>query len=430
MSTLGADLNELTGGINLIKSTLAANQAAPSAGKDNFQEVMSTFLKTAEPKVKALQEKLEATKKLLVEVLLFFGEPQNSECDAFFGLIASFIDIYDKARLDNQKKKELEEKKKSTPAASGPSALAVKKQAEEPKEEEKELGALDKILANLATSDGREARRSAKKKNRKKREKNRKFAITPRDKLTGLSDKLSPSSTSGSKSESEKTPRAPKSPNSSSRRKLEALDEKGEGAPSTSGVGGDPPRRERTRVSSSPVLRIRSESSNDLTEGSGSRKKRGTDKTISEEPDCHSHDAESASSRRKETSPNTSPALTPNSKTTKTTTTTTTTSTTTSPTKTNTKAMSESTSTANMDENDSTGTSNSDNNNRCPPITEPPQSPTHKEKVKKEKKKNTLSISLPSTSEVLAFLSPRKRGNSSAKHLNDEDKHLNDEDSA
>jgi hypothetical protein len=79
---------ELTGGINIIKQLLDTNKSQEQSSslsqklvslfssnpslrdkeKDRFNEVMSEFLKISEPKVTALQRKLEETKKLLTEV--------------------------------------------------------------------------------------------------------------------------------------------------------------------------------------------------------------------------------------------------------------------------------------------------------------------------------------------------------------------------
>lgn len=55
---------------------------------------MGTFLNKADPKVKQLQEKLDQVKKQLVEVLNYFGESPTMECEAFFSLICSFVDLY------------------------------------------------------------------------------------------------------------------------------------------------------------------------------------------------------------------------------------------------------------------------------------------------------------------------------------------------
>ncbi|XP_046945343.1 delphilin isoform X1 [Lynx rufus] len=95
---LTSDLADLHGTISEIQ---AACQSTPPSGEDKFAVVMTSFLETAQPVLRALDALQREATEELGRALAFFGEDSKATTsEAFFGIFAEFMSKFERALSD------------------------------------------------------------------------------------------------------------------------------------------------------------------------------------------------------------------------------------------------------------------------------------------------------------------------------------------
>ncbi|XP_058566383.1 delphilin isoform X2 [Neofelis nebulosa] len=95
---LTSDLADLHGTISEIQ---AACQSTPPSGEDKFAVVMTSFLETAQPVLRALDALQREATDELGRALAFFGEDSKATTsEAFFGIFAEFMSKFERALSD------------------------------------------------------------------------------------------------------------------------------------------------------------------------------------------------------------------------------------------------------------------------------------------------------------------------------------------
>jgi len=103
LSFIRDELNELKDGVK----TIDAFSATGSSAYGSFQEVMSKFTPTSKKLIEKIEELLDKGEKLFKEIVSFFGEPATSSLDEFFGEIYRFGILFERTKVEIQRKREL-----------------------------------------------------------------------------------------------------------------------------------------------------------------------------------------------------------------------------------------------------------------------------------------------------------------------------------
>uniref|UniRef100_A0A6B2KZQ5 FH2 domain-containing protein n=1 Tax=Arcella intermedia TaxID=1963864 RepID=A0A6B2KZQ5_9EUKA len=111
--------------------------ASPGADYGNFKEVMNKFNPTSKKLVEKIEELLDKGEKLYKEILTYFGEPQTTTLDEFFGEIYRFGVVFEKTRLDLIRRKEAE--------------IRNRQRLEQAKQPKAPMGRLEQAIADLTS---------------------------------------------------------------------------------------------------------------------------------------------------------------------------------------------------------------------------------------------------------------------------------------
>lgn len=135
MSYIQADVTEIKTGV-----TTGKNYLEKSTDNDLFKKTLASFLPGAESKLTGLNELFQKTQEKLSAVVVYFGEDAKMESDAFFTVISEVVALFERAKVENERRRELEEK-----------ARRKKELADSKKDEP--VNAMNKVLKGLVTGD-------------------------------------------------------------------------------------------------------------------------------------------------------------------------------------------------------------------------------------------------------------------------------------
>eukprot|EP01088_Endostelium_zonatum_P011646 TRINITY_DN257_c0_g1_i1.p1 TRINITY_DN257_c0_g1~~TRINITY_DN257_c0_g1_i1.p1 ORF type:complete len:1172 (-),score=518.49 TRINITY_DN257_c0_g1_i1:14-3529(-) len=149
-----ADIASLKANLSVIEKQL---KNAPEGGPDKFYTMMKDFFNRGTNQLTKVQAKFDAMNDKVKETLTFFGERDEAPLNEFLGTVWGAVQAYDRARGDNQKKKEAAQKLKEAEAkkTSAAAAMAAKKAAG-PGAAGRGAGGggnMDKMLGALATGE-------------------------------------------------------------------------------------------------------------------------------------------------------------------------------------------------------------------------------------------------------------------------------------
>lgn len=169
LTQVTSDLQTLQNGMELVKQQIQAAEADP-APEDRFVDVMAPFLKTSEKQLDSLKGEFKSLQDEFNALVELHGEDKTkSSTEEFFGMIQSFVDQFDKAYKENEKRRILAEKaaKKLEAEEKMRQAKAARKRADSQLANlvDDVFGNLknkkaDEIVGSLAGSSGRKSRGS------------------------------------------------------------------------------------------------------------------------------------------------------------------------------------------------------------------------------------------------------------------------------
>ncbi|KAL6073930.1 Dishevelled associated activator of morphogenesis 2 [Balamuthia mandrillaris] len=107
-SQTATDLTALKAGVTLVEGQL--KQEEGSGGK--FASLMNDFFNQANAKVQQLESKQEKVLKAAKELIVYFGERDNTAPEEFFGTVYRAVQAFDKAGEENKKRRDAAEKAK------------------------------------------------------------------------------------------------------------------------------------------------------------------------------------------------------------------------------------------------------------------------------------------------------------------------------
>eukprot|EP01112_Ceratiomyxa_fruticulosa_P005118 TRINITY_DN15699_c0_g1_i2.p1 TRINITY_DN15699_c0_g1~~TRINITY_DN15699_c0_g1_i2.p1 ORF type:complete len:217 (-),score=63.02 TRINITY_DN15699_c0_g1_i2:311-874(-) len=129
----------------------------PEGSNDPFREKMSTFYESAMHEYEKLAASLASIKDKFKVLLELYGEDSNTELETFLGSLYNFVSTFERAKKENQKRKETQEKairaeKKKMQTLRRPTQQDIEQDAK---------GAMDKLVDSLHTGQAFKNKRAS-----------------------------------------------------------------------------------------------------------------------------------------------------------------------------------------------------------------------------------------------------------------------------
>ena len=148
LSTIAADVREIDKGFRDIENELP-NHDPPTNQEDRFYIVMRSFIDLNIKHLKALQKMENDMKTSFEQATEFFGEdPKIATPESFFGTFSQFINLYQKAKRDNEKIPELKVQVLKTQQSS-----VLKTQNSSIMDGPDRKGVMDELFESMKTGD-------------------------------------------------------------------------------------------------------------------------------------------------------------------------------------------------------------------------------------------------------------------------------------
>eukprot|EP01096_Ripella_sp_DP13-Kostka_P014378 TRINITY_DN647_c0_g1_i1.p1 TRINITY_DN647_c0_g1~~TRINITY_DN647_c0_g1_i1.p1 ORF type:complete len:1074 (+),score=617.15 TRINITY_DN647_c0_g1_i1:530-3751(+) len=101
------DLNKLKGELNVVKGAIENGSSGPT---DPLKNVLQSFYDDAFTELCMCEEILEGLTKDYKDLIELYGESPSTDSQTFFGFIHKFVSGFEKAKIENQRRKALAEK--------------------------------------------------------------------------------------------------------------------------------------------------------------------------------------------------------------------------------------------------------------------------------------------------------------------------------
>jgi len=117
----------------------------PAAKYGDFFEIMSKFTPTSKKLVEKIEDLMDKGEKLFKEIVAYFGEPNSSSLDEFFGELFRFGVSFEKTKGEIQKKRELEIRQRQR--------QEQQERAKQQQQTKMPMGRLEQAIADLTSGN-------------------------------------------------------------------------------------------------------------------------------------------------------------------------------------------------------------------------------------------------------------------------------------